>query len=95
VARASLGILLGAERAIEVAGQLEPPPAVALDPAAAARLEADALRLRGDVAAAQMERRVLERELGLLRRERSVSPTSRCPPSSSATASRSRSSAPA
>ena len=41
----------------------------------AARCEDQALRLRGEVAAAEMERQVLERRLALVRRERVPNPT--------------------
>jgi cobalt-zinc-cadmium efflux system outer membrane protein len=66
VARAALGILIGAPGEVEVAGEL-PRPGLTI---AAPALEETALRLRGDLAAAQMERRVLERSLTLLRRQR-------------------------
>jgi cobalt-zinc-cadmium efflux system outer membrane protein len=62
--RAALTMLVGAE--IEVRGAL---PAGGTTPLPAT-LESDALRLRGELAAAEMERRVLERQLALTRRER-------------------------
>jgi cobalt-zinc-cadmium efflux system outer membrane protein len=67
VARAALAILVGARPDSEVAGALAPPPAE-LPPEA--RLESEALRLRGEIAAADMERLVMERQVALLERER-------------------------
>jgi cobalt-zinc-cadmium efflux system outer membrane protein len=71
VARASLGLAIGGATTVDVVGALEPPQ-WSDDPsgASAADLEADALRLRGEIAASEMERRVLDRQVTLLRRER-------------------------
>jgi cobalt-zinc-cadmium efflux system outer membrane protein len=71
VARASLGLLTGAATAVTVAGVLQAPAwADGRAIGAVADLENEALRLRGEVAASQMERQVLERQVTLLRRER-------------------------
>jgi cobalt-zinc-cadmium efflux system outer membrane protein len=68
VARASLTLLVGATAEVDTVGRL---PAGGLPaPRATASLTENALRLRGEVAAAEMERRVLERQLALHRRER-------------------------
>jgi outer membrane protein, heavy metal efflux system len=72
VARAALGLMTGAGTAVEVVGTLEPP--VWLD-GLPADAETAAIRLRGEIAAAEMERRVLERQVSLLRRERIPNPT--------------------
>jgi cobalt-zinc-cadmium efflux system outer membrane protein len=67
-ARATLALLIQADP-----GALALPQAVAPPPApegAGAALEERALRLRGEVAAAEMERMVLERRLTVMRRER-------------------------
>jgi cobalt-zinc-cadmium efflux system outer membrane protein len=67
-ARAALAVLLDVDaRALQLPDSL--PVSAGPEPANAA-LEEQALRLRGEVAAAEMERRVLERRLVLIRRER-------------------------
>jgi len=66
--RAALAILLDVD-----AGGLVLPAVLAVPPSqlpAGGSLEDQALRLRGEVAAAEMERQVLERRLALVRRER-------------------------
>jgi cobalt-zinc-cadmium efflux system outer membrane protein len=50
-----------------------PPPD--LPPGSSEALEAQALGLRGELAAAEMERQVLERRLALIKRERTPNPT--------------------
>jgi outer membrane protein, heavy metal efflux system len=67
VARAALAILAGTPAEPEVTGTLAPPAAPSPPDA---RLEEEALRLRGELGAAEMERRVRERQVDLLRRER-------------------------
>jgi cobalt-zinc-cadmium efflux system outer membrane protein len=67
-ARAALAVLLDVDaRALRVPESL--PTLTVLQPVSAT-LEEQALRLRGEVGAAQMERQVLERRLALVRRER-------------------------
>ena len=67
-ARAALAVLLDVDAgAVQLPDRL--PVTSGPEPANAA-LEEQALRLRGEVAAAEMERRVLERRLVLIRRER-------------------------
>ena len=71
--RAALAVLLDVD-----AGALVLPstlPALAIPNEVAGALEARALELRGEVAAADMERRVLERRLALVRRSRVPNPT--------------------
>jgi cobalt-zinc-cadmium efflux system outer membrane protein len=71
VARASLGLVTGGLTTVDVVGALEPPLwADEVSLSSAADLEVDALRLRGEIAAAEMERRVLDQQVALLRRER-------------------------
>jgi cobalt-zinc-cadmium efflux system outer membrane protein len=71
VARASLGLATGASTTVDAIGALEPPRwADDASLVSSADLEADALRLRGEIAASEMERRVLGRQVTLLRRER-------------------------
>jgi cobalt-zinc-cadmium efflux system outer membrane protein len=70
VARAALAILVGAAGTVDVVGSLESARDASLEMLSAEGIEANALRVRGEIAAAEMERRVLERELSLLRRER-------------------------
>jgi cobalt-zinc-cadmium efflux system outer membrane protein len=71
--RAALAVLLGVgPDALVVADALPPFTGTqAVDPG----LEDQALRLRGEVSAAEMERRVLERRLALVRRTRIPNPT--------------------
>ncbi len=67
-ARAALAVLLDVDvRALLLPDGL---PAPATPQPLSGGLEEQALRLRGEVAAAEMERRVLERRLALVRRER-------------------------
>jgi len=68
VARAAVAILTGAPQDAEVTGALGAP---AGDEARSdAHLESEALRLRGEIAAAEMERQVLDRQMAVLRRQR-------------------------
>lgn len=71
--RAALAVLLDVGPDRLVLPKTLPPAAPPL--IAAASLEDQALSLRGEVAAAEMERQVLERRLALLRRERVPNPT--------------------
>jgi cobalt-zinc-cadmium efflux system outer membrane protein len=72
-ARAALAVLLEVEPSrLVLPAALPPAPPAALPEGP---LEEQALRLRGEVAAAEMERRVLERRLALVRRERVPNPT--------------------
>ena len=72
-ARAVLGALLDVmPQNLKLADGLPPAPRVNLPTGS---LEEQALRLRGEVAAAEMERQVLERRLVLVRRERIPNPT--------------------
>lgn len=71
-ARATLAALLDVDtRAMVLPSAL--PASAAFE--ASGDLEQEALRVRGEVAAAEMERRVLERRLALVRRERIPNPT--------------------
>jgi cobalt-zinc-cadmium efflux system outer membrane protein len=66
--RAALAVLLDVDaRQLSLPGVLVVPP---VQVPAGDSLEDQALRLRGEVAAAEMERQVLERRLALVRRER-------------------------
>jgi cobalt-zinc-cadmium efflux system outer membrane protein len=68
LARVALGLATGGESAADTTGPLAVPPWLAAVSDQAS--DAEALRLRGDIAAATMERQVLERQVSLLRRER-------------------------
>ena len=73
-ARAALGLLLDVDPArLVLPDALPAAPAPAL-PAGSA-LEDQALALRGEIAAAEMERQILERRLAVVRRERVPNPT--------------------
>ena len=75
---AALAVLLDRDpRGLTVPAVLTVPPTdvPASEPPASEPLEDQALRLRGEVAAAAMERQVLERRLALVRRERVPNPT--------------------
>ncbi len=68
VSRRLLAIVVGRQGALDTSGDLETDRDAAMPDTAA--LEAQALRLRGEIAAAEMERRVFERHVSVLRRER-------------------------
>jgi cobalt-zinc-cadmium efflux system outer membrane protein len=71
--RAALGLLLGIDPAgLVLSGSLAAVPPSAPSPE---MLEEQALRLRGEVAAVEIERQVLERRLVVVRRERVPNPT--------------------
>jgi outer membrane protein, heavy metal efflux system len=71
VARTTLGVVTGGDTAVDVVGALEPPAWLGpLGAGSDAALETDAIRLRGEVAASEMERQALQRQVTLLRRER-------------------------
>jgi cobalt-zinc-cadmium efflux system outer membrane protein len=72
-ARATLAVLLDVDPGRLSLPDALPPPAAAALPAGS--LEEQALNLRGEVTAAEMERQVLERRLALVRRERVPNPT--------------------
>ena len=72
VARATLAVLL-ARDVVTVAGDDLPAPAAQLEPTAV--LVDRALAARADLGAAEMEQRVAEREISLLRRTRAPNPT--------------------
>jgi cobalt-zinc-cadmium efflux system outer membrane protein len=66
--RTALALLLEVDpTGLTLDGSLAPAPASALPPG---QLEEQALRLRGEIAAAEIERQVLERRLAVVRRER-------------------------
>ena len=72
-ARAALAVLMNVDpRRLALPDALPQSPPFALP---AGSLEDQALRLRGEVAAAEMERQVLERRLAVVRRERVPNPT--------------------
>jgi cobalt-zinc-cadmium efflux system outer membrane protein len=71
--RAALALLLGVESAsMTLSGSLTSPTPLAPTPQI---LEEQALRLRGEIAAAAIEREVLEHRLAVVRRERVPNPT--------------------
>ena len=71
--RAALALLLGVDPgALTLGGSLSSATPSAPSPQI---LEEQALRLRGEIAAAEMERQVLERRLAVVRRERVPNPT--------------------
>jgi cobalt-zinc-cadmium efflux system outer membrane protein len=77
VARAAVAAVVPGGAEIDVSGGLDLPAWLEGPPAdgSSADLEAQALRLRGEIAASQMERLVLEHQVTLLRRERIPNPT--------------------
>jgi cobalt-zinc-cadmium efflux system outer membrane protein len=74
-AESRLGLLVGAERGSFTVPDLAAFPPWAFESLDEPSLQRGALALRGDVAAAAMERRMLEARLALVRRERLPNPT--------------------